>query len=104
MINTPKSLRLQIAIVGRVNSGKSSFLNLVTGQSVAITSPERGTTTDVVEKAQELIPLGPVLWLDTAGTDDDSALGAERGRRTMQAVDRADILLLATTPNVWGRD
>ena len=104
MINTPKSLRLQIAIVGRVNSGKSSFLNLVTGQSVAITSPERGTTTDVVEKAQELIPLGPVLWLDTAGTDDDSALGAERGRRTMQAVDRADILLLVTTPNVWGRD
>ena len=104
MISTPKSMRLQIAIVGRVNSGKSSFLNLVTGQEVAITSPERGTTTDVVEKAQELIPLGPVLWLDTAGTDDDSALGAERGKRTMQAVDRADILLLVTTPNVWGRD
>ena len=104
MLSTPKSLRLQIAIVGRVNSGKSSFLNLVTGQDVALTSPQRGTTTDVVEKAQELIPLGPVLWLDTAGTDDDSALGAERGRRTMQAVDRADILMLVTTPNVWGRD
>ena len=104
MIGTPKSLRLQIAIVGRVNSGKSSFLNLVSGQDVAVTSPQRGTTTDVVEKAQELIPLGPVLWLDTAGTDDDSALGVERGRRTMQAVDRADIMLLVTTPNVWGRD
>ena len=102
MIGTPKSLRLQIAIVGRVNSGKSSFLNLVTGQNVAVTSSERGTTTDVVEKAQELIPLGPVLWLDTAGTDDDSALGAERGRRTMQAIDRADIMLLVTTPNIWG--
>ena len=104
MIGTPKSLRLQIAIAGRVNSGKSSFLNLVSGQSAAITSAERGTTTDVVEKAQELIPLGPVLWLDTAGTDDDSALGAERLRRTMQAIDRADILLIVTTPNVWDKD
>ena len=102
MIGTPKSLRLQIALVGRVNSGKSSFLNLASGQEVAITSSQRGTTTDVVEKAQELIPLGPVLWLDTAGTDDDSALGAERGRRTLQAIDRADIMLIVTTPNVWG--
>ena len=102
MIGTPKSLRLQIAITGRVNAGKSSFLNLVSGQNVAVTSAQRGTTTDVVEKAQELIPLGPVLWLDTAGTDDDSALGAERGRRTRQAIDRADIMLLVTTPGIWG--
>lgn len=102
MIGTPKSLRLQIALVGRVNSGKSSFLNLVSGQQVAITSSQRGTTTDVVEKAQELIPLGPVLWLDTAGTDDDSALGKKRGERTLQAVDRADIMLVVTTPNMWG--
>ena len=102
MIGTPKSLRLQIALVGRVNSGKSSFLNLVSGQQVAITSSQRGTTTDVVEKAQELIPLGPVLWLDTAGTDDDSALGKKRGERTLQAVDRADVMLVVTTPNVWG--
>ena len=102
MIGTPKSLRLQIALVGRVNSGKSSFLNLVSGQQVAIVSDQRGTTTDVVEKAQELIPLGPVLWLDTAGTDDDSVLGEARSKRTMQAVDRADILLVVTTPNVWG--
>lgn len=56
----------------------------------------------MVEKAQELIPLGPVLWLDTAGTDDDSPLGAERGKRTLQAIDRADILLIVTTPGVWG--
>ena len=102
MIGTPKSLRLQIALVGRVNSGKSSFLNLVSGQQVAIVSDQRGTTTDVVEKAQELIPLGPVLWLDTAGTDDDSALGEARGKRTLQAVDRADVMLIVTTPNVWG--
>lgn len=102
MIGTPKSLRLQIVITGRVNSGKSSFLNLVSGQQVAITSEQRGTTTDVVEKAQELIPLGPVLWLDTAGTDDDSALGAERGRKTAQAIDRADIMLIVTSPGIWG--
>ncbi len=101
MIGTPKSLRLQIAITGRVNSGKSSFLNLVSGQQSAITSPQRGTTTDVVEKAQELIPLGPVLWMDTAGTNDNSVLGAAREERTRQAVDRADILLIVTTPNVW---
>ena len=67
MQSTPKSLRLQIAILGRVNAGKSSFLNLVTGQKTSITSDIAGTTTDVVEKAQELLPLGPVLWLDTAG-------------------------------------
>ncbi len=102
MIGTPKSLRLQIALVGRVNSGKSSFLNLVSGQRVAITSSLRGTTTDVVEKAQELIPLGPVLWMDTAGTDDDSPLGTERGKRTLQAIDRADIMLIVTTPGIWG--
>lgn len=102
MIGTPKSLRLQIAITGRVNSGKSSFLNLVSGQQTAITSSQRGTTTDVVEKAQELIPLGPILWLDTAGTDDDSVLGGERMARTRQAIDRADIMLIVTTPGVWG--
>ena len=74
MQNTPKSLRLQIAIFGRVNAGKSSFLNLVTGQETAITSDVAGTTTDVVEKAQELLPIGPVLWLDTAGFGDETEL------------------------------
>ena len=78
MQNTPKSLRLHIAIFGRTNAGKSSFLNLVTGQQCAITSPVAGTTTDVVEKAQELPPLGPVLWLDTAGYDDATSLSDER--------------------------
>ena len=67
MNTTPKSMRLQIALMGKVNSGKSSFLNLVTGQDIAITSAEPGTTTDIVEKNQELPPLGPVTWLDTAG-------------------------------------
>lgn len=60
-------MRLHIALMGRVNSGKSSFLNLVAGQDISITSAEEGTTTDVVEKTQELLPVGPVVWLDTAG-------------------------------------
>ena len=94
MQNTPKSLRLQIALFGRVNAGKSSFLNLITGQQTAITSEIAGTTTDVVEKAQELLPLGPVLWIDTAGFGDESELGEKRLVKTRQIIDRADIALL----------
>ena len=91
MQTTPKSLRLQIAIFGRVNAGKSSFLNLVTGQKTAITSEIAGTTTDVVEKAQELLPLGPVLWLDTAGFGDNTELSGQRLEKTIKTLDRADI-------------
>ena len=97
MQQTPKSLRLQIAILGRTNAGKSSFLNLVTGQQTAITSPQPGTTTDVVEKAQELPPLGPVLWLDTAGFDDATALAAQRLEKTYRTLDRADVAVLVCT-------
>lgn len=94
MLNTPKSLRLQIAILGRTNVGKSSLLNLIIEQKISIVSPISGTTTDVVEKAQELPPLGPVLWLDTAGFDDVSALSAERVQATMRVLERADMALL----------
>lgn len=94
MQNAPKSLRLQIALFGRVNAGKSSFLNLITGQQTAITSEIAGTTTDVVEKAQELLPLGPVLWIDTAGFGDESELGEKRLAKTRRVLDRADIVLL----------
>ncbi len=94
MLNTPKSLRLQIAILGRVNAGKSSFLNLVTGQKTAITSNIAGTTTDVVEKAQELLPIGPVLWLDTAGFGDNTPLSKERLKKTIKVFERADIVIL----------
>jgi len=67
MDNTPKGNRLHIALLGRTNVGKSSLLNLMLGQDIAITSSVAGTTTDIVEKAMELLPLGPVLFLDTAG-------------------------------------
>ena len=90
---TPKTLRLTIALVGRANVGKSTLLNRLAGQAVAIVSPQAGTTTDVVEKAMELPPVGPVLWLDTGGWDDPTALGAARRGRTDQAIARADIIL-----------
>ena len=101
MQNVPKSLRLQIVFAGRTNVGKSSLINLLSGQDTAIVSAQKGTTTDVVEKAMELRPIGPVLLLDSAGTDDDSALGKQRIERTLRALDRANILLLVTTPGVW---
>lgn len=102
MQSTPKSMRLQIVVAGRVNSGKSTLLNKISGQEISITSPIPGTTTDVVEKAMELQPLGPVLFLDTAGLADDTELGVSRMARTLKALDRADIMLLLTVPGIWG--
>lgn len=101
MEKTPKSLRLQLAICGRINAGKSTLLNLISGQSSAITSPERGTTTDVVEKVMELRPLGAAVLLDTAGVDDDSILGASRFQKTTSAIDRADAVILVLSPGCW---
>jgi [FeFe] hydrogenase H-cluster maturation GTPase HydF len=94
MKSTPKSLRLHIALFGRTNVGKSSFLNLVAGQDVSIVSEQAGTTTDVVEKPMELLPIGPVVFLDTAGIDDTTALGEKRIGRTEKVFDRADVILL----------
>lgn len=94
MQQAPKSLRLHIALLGRVNAGKSSFLNLISGQDVSITSKFAGTTTDVVEKTQELLPLGPVVWLDTAGFGDETILAAERLAKTRRVLDRADVAIL----------
>lgn len=104
MQTAPKSLRLHIAILGRVNSGKSSLLNLFTGQQNAIVSPCAGTTTDVVEKAQELQPLGPILWLDTAGFGDESELGSKRLERTYRALERADVALLVCQGDTIGEE
>lgn len=101
MTGTPKALRLHIGIFGRTNTGKSSVLNLVTGQGTAIVSPIAGTTTDTVEKSMELLPIGPVTFLDTAGIDDVTALGALRVERTKKALAASDIALLITESNVW---
>jgi len=99
--NTPKASRLHIGIAGRVNVGKSSFLNMLAGQDVAITSAVPGTTTDVVEKTMELLPLGPVTLIDTAGLDDASELGAQRIEMSKKALRRADILAIVVTPDTW---
>jgi [FeFe] hydrogenase H-cluster maturation GTPase HydF len=101
MDRTPKANRLHIAIFGRTNVGKSSLLNLLVGQDIAITSPVAGTTTDVVEKAMELLPLGPVLILDTAGLDDTSALSELRIDKTKKVFDRADVAVLVAEPGIW---
>ncbi|MFA6384566.1 MAG: [FeFe] hydrogenase H-cluster maturation GTPase HydF [Candidatus Omnitrophota bacterium] len=101
MKKTPKSLRLQIGIFGRTNVGKSSFLNMVSGQDVAITSPIPGTTTDVVEKTMELLPVGPVVFLDTAGLDDSSELGSLRVKKTHRIFDRSDVILLLIEAGHW---
>ncbi|MGA2090141.1 MAG: [FeFe] hydrogenase H-cluster maturation GTPase HydF [Endomicrobiales bacterium] len=100
-ISTPKSLRLHIGIFGRTNVGKSSFLNMIAGQDVSITSPVAGTTTDVVEKAMELLPIGPVLFMDTGGLDDTSGLADLRIRKAKKVFDRSDIIILIIEPRQW---
>ncbi len=98
---TPKAMRLHIGIMGRMNVGKSSFMNMLSGQDVAITSPHAGTTTDVVEKTMELLPIGPVVLLDTAGIDDISDLGAARLEKAKKAFHRMDIAVIVVTPDGW---
>lgn len=92
--STPNANRLHIGIFGKTNSGKSSLLNILTGQSAAIVSEVAGTTTDVVYKAMEINPLGPCVLMDTAGLDDTTALGAQRLAKTEQAMEKADIVII----------
>jgi [FeFe] hydrogenase H-cluster maturation GTPase HydF len=99
---TPRSLRLHIGIFGRRNVGKSSLLNAITRQHVSIVSEVAGTTTDPVEKPMELLPLGPVQFVDTAGVDDEGALGALRIERTKAVLDRVDLGILVTEGGGWG--
>ena len=98
----PKSLRLHIGLFGRRNVGKSSLLNAITRQQVSIVSAQAGTTTDPVEKPMELLPLGPVLFVDTAGVDDEGALGELRMARTRTVLDRVDLGVIVTGESPWG--
>lgn len=92
--NTPRSERLHIAIFGRRNAGKSSLINALTGQDIALVSPVKGTTTDPVYKAMELLPLGPVVLIDTAGLDDEGELGELRRKRTLEVLNKTDVAIL----------
>ena len=97
MNSTPHSERTNIAIFGRCNSGKSSLVNALTGQDVAIVSDKVGTTTDPVVKAMEITGVGACVIIDTAGIDDDSALGRERVARSRKILERTDIAVLLFT-------
>ena len=101
MRTAPKGLRLHIGLFGRRNAGKSSLLNAMTRQEVSIVSEIAGTTTDPVEKPMELLPLGPVLWIDTAGIDDQGALGEKRVQKTRQVFDRTDLGILVVDAGRW---
>lgn len=94
MQGTPKSMKVHIGIFGKRNVGKSSILNALTKQDVSIVSSTAGTTTDPVEKSMELLPLGPVLFVDTAGIDDEGALGLQRVEKTNKIIDRIDLAII----------
>ena len=91
---TPSGERVHIGFFGRRNAGKSSVVNAVTNQQISVVSDVKGTTTDPVTKAMELLPLGPVMIVDTPGFDDEGALGEQRVLRTKQVLNRVDIAVL----------
>ncbi len=97
----PRGLRLHIGLFGRRNVGKSSVLNALTEQPTAIVSAQPGTTTDPVEKPIELLPLGPAVFIDTAGLDDAGALGELRARRTRQMLDRTELGVIVAAEGRW---
>ena len=92
--STPSADRIHIGIFGRRNAGKSSIINAITGQDLAIVSNVKGTTTDPVLKAMELLPLGPIVLIDTPGLDDEGALGQLRIQKAKQMLNKTDIALL----------
>lgn len=98
-----KSMRLHIGVFGRTNVGKSSLLNKITNQEVSIVSDIAGTTTDVVEKSMELLPVGPVTFLDTAGLDDETELSIQRIEKTMKVVNRIDVAVVVCDFNGIGK-
>lgn len=101
-MKTLKSLRLHIGIFGKTNVGKSSLLNRIAGQEISIVSDIAGTTTDVVEKSMELLPVGPVTFLDTAGLDDTTELAEKRVEKTMKVLNRTDVAVIVCDTNGLG--
>lgn len=92
--DTPSANRTHIGFFGRRNAGKSSIVNAVTGQDLSVVSDTKGTTTDPVYKSMELLPLGPVVIIDTPGFDDEGELGALRVKKTRQVLNKSDIAIL----------
>ena len=103
---TPTSERVQIGLFGRVNAGKSSLLNALAGQEIAVVDDQEGTTTDPVRKAMELLPIGPVMLYDTPGLLDETALGEKRQQKTEEVLRRIDVGLIVVdamdTASDWG--
>lgn len=97
--DTPSGERIHIGFFGKRNVGKSSLVNAVTGQDLAVVSDTKGTTTDPVSKAMELLPLGPVVVTDTPGFDDEGALGEKRVKKTRQTLNRTDVAVLVADAN-----
>lgn len=100
MNSTPAGERIHIGFFGKRNAGKSSLLNAVTGQELAVVSETEGTTTDPVYKAMELLPLGPVMMIDTPGFDDEGTLGEQRVKKTYQVLEKTDIAVLVVDASV----
>ena len=94
MLDTPRGNRVHIALFGKTNAGKSSLINKITNQNISLVSSVRGTTTDPVYKAMELLPLGPVVFIDTAGIDDDTEIGSLRVEKTIEILNKMDIAIL----------
>lgn len=101
MEKAPKSMRLHIGIFGRRNVGKSSLINAIVNQNISIVSKVAGTTTDAVEKSMEMLPLGPVTLIDTAGIDDVGDLGEQRVQKSQQIIERTDVALIVCDFDGW---
>lgn len=100
MNETPSANRVHIGFFGRRNAGKSSVVNAVTGQDLAVVSDVKGTTTDPVYKSMELLPMGPVMIIDTPGSDDEGALGELRIKKTKQVLNKTDVAVLVIDASV----